>query len=354
MLFEKKAELQHQVLQVIEKLNILTVLEEDRNYISSLLMSQKKLEKIRSARPPLNVKQDVSKLQEISKQQLQTIAVNMLLARIVMKKKIDEVIMNFQDLEKEIYTLRLKAKPFGGMNNDDIFATNINAQIDGYDDCNTKSSTSTARLNNKAVISHLVANFFGCKSPKDPSCKQKDVEQISQYLFESIQSLDFDEMEQSIGALVENFQKLLPRNWYEKITATQIAMFIQDVFRKINLFDDGNDFEPEELLYGIVQDVKDSISPTNSDYGQKFYLELFKNLLHNMRIEDLLNSDVLSLLITILLDHVGTISLSSEIEKRIFSSLTDSLLIASNDNVDVASLKQFTDYVFSSMKNKRK
>lgn len=262
--------------------------------------------------------------------------------------------LNFQDLEKEIYTLRLKAKPFGGINNHDMFANNINVQIDGYDDCNTKSTTSTTRMNNKTIISHLVANFFGCKSPKDPSHKQKDVEQISQYLFEAIQSLDFDEMEQSIAALVEDFQKHLPRNRYEKFTATQIAMFIQEVFRKINLFDDENDFEPEELLYGIVQDVKDSISPTHPDYGQKFYLELFKNLLHNMRIEDLLNSDVLSVLMTILLDHVGAIILSSEIEKRIFSSLTDSLLIASNDNVDVASLKQLTDYVFSSMRNKRK
>lgn len=260
----------------------------------------------------------------------------------------------FQDLEKEIYTLRLKAKPFGGMNNDDMFASNVNAQIDAYDDCNTKSSTSTTRMNNKAIISHLVVNFFRCKSPKEPSFKQKDIEQISQYLFESIECLDFDEMEQSIAALVENFQKRLPRNWYEKFTTTQIALFIQDVFRKINLFDDGNDFEPEELLYGIVQDVKDSISPTISDYGQKFYLELFKNLLHNMRIEDLLNSDVLSLLITILLDHVGGISLTNEIEKRIFSSLTDSLLIASNDAVDVASLKQLTDYVFNSMRNKRR
>lgn len=260
---------------------------------------------------------------------------------------------NLQDLEKEIYTLRLKAKPFGGINSDK-FVSNINAPIDGYDDCNTKSSTSTTQMNNKSIISHLVANFFGCKSPNDPSYKQRDVEQISEYLFESIQSLDFDEMEHSIAALVENFQKRLPRNWYEKFTATQIALFIQDVFRKINLFDEENDFEPEELLYGIVQDVKDSISPTHSDYGEKFYTELFKNLLHNMRIEDLLNSDVLSVLITILLDHVGALSLSSETEKRIFVSLTDSLLIASNDDVDVASLKQLTDYVFSSMRNKRK
>lgn len=226
--------------------------------------------------------------------------------------------------------------------------------IEGHNDSNTKSSASTTRMNNKTIIFDLVANFFGCYSPKDPSRLQKDVEQISEYLFESIQSLDLDEMEQSIAALVENFQKRLPRNWYEKFTASQIALFIQDVFRKINLFDedDENDFEPEELLYGIVQDVKDSISPTHSDYGQKFYLELFVNLLQNMRIEDLLNSDVLSVLMTILLDHVGAICLSSEQEKKIFSSLIDSL--ASNDDVDVASLKQLTDYVFNSMKNKRK
>ncbi len=248
----------------------------------------------------------------------------------------------------------MKAKPFGGLNNDDLFANNINVPTDGYDDCNTKSSASTTGMNNKMIISHLVANFFGSKTSKDPSHLQKDVEQISQFLFTSIQSLDFDEMEQSIAALVENFQKLLPRSWYDKFTATQIALFIQDVFRKINLFDDENDFEPEELLYGIVQDVKDSISPTQSDYGQKFFTELFTNLLHNMRIEDLLNSDVLSVLITILLDHVGAINLSGEIEKTIFSSLTDSLSLASNDNVDVASLKQLTDYVFNSMRNKRK
>lgn len=78
VLFEKKAELQQQILHVIEKLNILTVLEEDRNYINSLLLSQKKLEKLRSTRPPLNLKQDVSKLQEISEQQLQTIAVSLI------------------------------------------------------------------------------------------------------------------------------------------------------------------------------------------------------------------------------------------------------------------------------------
>lgn len=311
-------------MQVIEKLNILTVLEEDRNFISNVLHNETKMEKHRSNRPPVNVKQDVAKLQEISQQQLQTIA----------------------DLEKEIYTLRLKAKPFGGLN-DDLFAHNAAAQIDGSDGCNTKSSTSTAGMNNKLIISHLVANFFGCKTTKD-----RDVQQISQFLYESIQSLDFDEMEQSIAALVENFQKFLPRNWYEKFTATHIALFIQDVFRKINLYDDENDFDPEELLYGIVQDVKDSISPSQSDYGQKFYSELFSNLLQNMRIEDLLNSDVLSVLISILLDNVGVISLSSEIEKRIFASLTDGL--ASNDNVDVASLKQLTDYVFNAMRNKRK
>lgn len=258
-------------------------------------------------------------------------------------------------MEKEIYTLRLKAKPFGGLNNGDIFATNIHVQNDGYDDCNTKSTTSTARFNNKAIIYQSVANFFSSKSPKDSSLKQKEqIEQISEYLFESIQGLDIDEIEESIAALVENFQKRLPRSWNDKFTATQIALFIQDVFRKINLFDDENDFEPEELLYGIVQDVKNSISPTNPDYGHKFFSELFKNLLLNMRIDDLLNSDVLSVLMTILLDHIGTISLSSEIEKRIFSSLTDSLLMASNDNVDVASLKQLTDYVFSSIRNKRK
>lgn len=235
-----------------------------------------------------------------------------------------------------------------------MIANNVNVPIDGYDDCNTKSTPSTAQMNNKAIISHLVANFFGCKSPNGAGQKQRDVEQISEYLHESIQRIDVDEMEQSIAALVEDFQKHLPRSWCEKFTATQIAMFIQETFRKINLFDDENDFEPEELLYGIVSDVKGSISPTHPDFGYQFYLELFTNLLHNMRIEDLLNSDVLSVLMTVLMDNVGAISLSGDIERRIFSSLTDSLVVASNDDVDVASLKQLTDYVFSSMKNKRK
>ncbi|XP_037036270.1 cilia- and flagella-associated protein 44 isoform X2 [Bradysia coprophila] len=335
VLSDKKTELQQHVLQVIEKLNILAVLEEDRNYINNVLQSQQKTEKLRSTRPPVNVKQDVAKLQEISQQQLQTIA----------------------DLEKEIYTLRLKAKPFGTPNNDNPFANNINLHIDGYDDCNTKSSTSTTGMNNKLIISHLVANFFGCKSTtKEPRHAQSDIDHISQFLYDSIQSLNFDEMEQSIAALVESFQKRLPRNWYDKCSATQIALFIQDVFRKVHLhsYDDQTDFEPEELLYGIVQDVKDSISPTHPDYGQKFYTELFTNLLHNMRIEDLLNSDVLSVLMSILLQHVGTISVSGEMEKRIFSALTDSLLVASNDNVDVAALKQLTDYVFNAMRNKRR
>lgn len=75
VLSDKKAELQHHILQVIEKLNILAVLEEDRNFINNLLLTQTKMEKLRSTRPPLNVKQDVSKLQEISQQQLQTISV---------------------------------------------------------------------------------------------------------------------------------------------------------------------------------------------------------------------------------------------------------------------------------------
>lgn len=258
-------------------------------------------------------------------------------------------------MEKEIYTLRLKAKPFGSPNNDNPFANNINLQIDGYDDCNTKSSTSTTALNNKLIISHLVANFFGCKTTKDSKrALTDDIDQISQFLYDSIQSLNLDEMEHSIATLVENFQKRLPRNWYDKCTASQIALFIQDVFRKVHLYDDQMDFEPEELLYGIVQDVRESISPTHPDYGQKFYTELFTNLLHNMRVEDLLNSDVLSVLMSILLEQVGTISLTGEIEKRIFSTLADSLLVASDDNVDVASLRQLTDYVFNAMRNKRR
>lgn len=261
----------------------------------------------------------------------------------------------FQDLEKEIYTLRLKAKPFGAPNNDNPFANNINLQIDGYDDCNTKSSTSTTAMNNKLIISHLVANFFGSKSPaKDSKPTAADIDLISQFLYDSIQSLNLDEMEHGIATLVDNFQKRLPHNWYDKCSATQIALFIQDVFRKVHLYDDQPDFEPEELLYGIVQDVRDSISPTHPDYGHKFYTELFTNLLHNMRIEDLLNSDVLSVLMSILLGHVGTVGLTGEIEKRIFATLTDSLLVATNDNVDVASLKQLTDYVFNAMRNKRR
>lgn len=271
-----------------------------------------------------------------------------------LSRRIDKFVgYNFQDLEKEIYTLRLKAKPFGGLNNDEIFPRNATAPTDPSDGCNTKSSTSTAGMNNKTIISHLVANFFGCKTSKETSHQQKEqIEQISQFMYDSIQALDLEEMEQSIGALVENFQKRLPRNWNDKFSASQIALFIQDVFRKINLFDDENDFEPEELLYGIVQDVKESISPAQSDYGQKFYSALFTNLLHNLRIEDLLNSDVLSVLISILLDNVGVINLSGEIEKQIFAMLTDGL--ASNDSVDVASLKQLTDYVFNAMRNKRK
>ncbi len=76
VLFDKKTELQQHILQVIEKMNILTVLEEDRNFINNLLHTQKKMENLRAARPPVNVKQDVAKLEEISQQQLQTIAVS--------------------------------------------------------------------------------------------------------------------------------------------------------------------------------------------------------------------------------------------------------------------------------------
>lgn len=300
--YNDKQELLKRLLQEeIEKLNILTVLQEEENILGSMLANHSKL--TANKKTPCNFEQDLVKLQQISNQQQVQIEVS----SIIFIHKSVIILAQLQTLEKEIRTLRMKAKPFNSTEVEKAEAYMASTELANQNDYYEGSvytgetrSTPESTVNLTAIVK-LVDAFLSetLAAHLDRAMLKRLSTKISQYLSHVAHNFDYEEGENVIDCVVESFLSFIPTEWHGLLAEPEIGALFENVLKMCQIKDD---IEPAELLHSIVVNVKDTPEALHArNYTQHVLCEVLKELIVSMNVEDILREDTVEQLVGILL-----------------------------------------------------
>lgn len=286
----------------IEKLNILTILQEEENILGSMLTNQSKL--TANKKTPCNFEQDLMKLHQISNQQNDQIEVIVTLLYIL-KRIITST--HLQVLEKEIRTLRMKAKPFNSSEVEKgaayMASTDLADKSDYYEgSVYTGETRSTPESTvNLAAIVKLVDAFLSdtLAGHVDHAMLKRLSTKISQYLSHVAHNFDYEEGENIVDCVVESFLSFIPTECHGLLAEPDIANLFENVLK---MCQEKDDIEPAVLLHSIVVNVKDTFEALHArNYTQHVLCEVLKELIVSMNVEDILREETVEQLVRILL-----------------------------------------------------
>lgn len=282
---EKEETLNRVIQESTEKLNILTVLEEEKNFLHRIVaqQSRKKDSKPSSVANQLEISRDLSKLKEISSHQKEQIEM----------------------LQREIKALSLKTRPFGEQRNEFEIITSLRTGEDhGFEDslCSNPdesmlSSTRATTPDNEPFneMWRSVKNFLNQHLNKD-IVDDAEIEDtginIAKYLSNIAITFPSVENDQFFQEIVANFTSHLPKE--SKILPAQIVDFIATV---LGNFNDASEANRVEVLREIINNTIEAANQTaisTSSYLQRIITEIFKQLVITLRFSDVISSDCIN------------------------------------------------------------
>lgn len=122
---------------------------------------------------------------------------------------------------------------------------------------------------------------------------------IGQYLSHVAHNFDYEEGENIVDCVFENFLSFIPTEWHGLLAEPDIRTLFENVLKMSQVKDD---IEPAELLRSIVANVKDTLEARHArNYTQHVVCEVLKELIVSMNVEDILREETVQQLVGILL-----------------------------------------------------
>lgn len=260
----------------IEKLNVLTVLQEEKNTLEEELRNQVKIEGKLKLKSDENLERiyDLDKLKEISQQQEEQIKL----------------------LKKEVQTLRLKAKPF----DESMFlydAHRIQHQISPMFDLSyssRSSSGSSKTLAEQSIgslsrkIQCIVERFLikHCSMHIKLNALREYGKQIGDYLVQIMNDYESEQLNSFAHYAVENMKSFLPKKLLRYIQTKDFAQLFSNV---LDIFSDKEDanFNADELLQSIFEEIVDRVPKSSQNFSKTFLFEYLQDAMGVIQFENI-------------------------------------------------------------------
>ncbi|XP_039950900.1 cilia- and flagella-associated protein 44 isoform X1 [Bactrocera tryoni] len=272
-----------------EKLNILTVLHEEKNFLYTILKSQEKNFEKWMQPHKVNLDRDVEKLTQIYKEQKQTI----------------------ECLEREICTLRLKSKPlqlFHEVVKDDII--DKTAQQDDGVTC-PKSLASEAYLQRmepdqfttdriRKIVQKYFAQWFNRYATSDNI--RKYAKKATRYLAQAAHTFEGKITERILDCITQALESMMPKKYLVHMSKENLEKMFRDV---LNAYDyQTSEVNTDELISGIYHNVLTRLGQEKAvlNKTQFILLRLFEHLIELLPLEEFQSERTTRLLMQLLGD----------------------------------------------------
>lgn len=268
-----------------EKLNILTVLQEEKNYLNQVLVQQRKQEEKSKTKEHQDYKRDVLKLRAISKHQ---------------KEQIDI-------LQKEIHGLSFKCnKPSAALHSGEranyqsvtapapttfhqrIFEDSVYTNIVESRGDSSKASTPNMELFKE--ISRVIKLFLMKTVPDkfETRVVQTLICTLSRYLTNIAANFPPSHTEKLLPDIIDNFQQFFPEDILKQIKKRDIAELIENI---VGNFPDDYDMEPIDVVKEIIANSYSEMTKNDPKYSQKLLTEIVKQMIVTLRLHDVRDDD---------------------------------------------------------------
>ena len=281
----KEETLNRVIQEATEKLNILTVLEEEKNFLHKIVTMQSRKKELKDAGLPYrDVENDLSKLHEISNHQKEQIEM----------------------LQREIRALSLKTKSFVDARQDYETLNYSILQLRGecrFEDsiCSNPdesilSSTRATTPDNEVFteIYKAVKKF----TDDNLSGQLEDIEienvsmNLSKYLTNVAVNFPSTEADEILPEVINHFSNFLPK--HIQISPESVSELIVQVIRSFNEGCDANRCEVLKEIIGNTIEAANQTAITSSSYLQVILTEIFKQMIITMRFADVASVDCIN------------------------------------------------------------
>ncbi|XP_017043934.1 cilia- and flagella-associated protein 44 [Drosophila ficusphila] len=280
-----------------EKVNIMTVLREEKNFLCTLLDIQNRNFAKWSNPNALNLSYDIEKLRGIEKSLLNQI----------------------ECLEREICALRLKSKPLQ-INYEFELDPNAPPQVNSEIMPNDEAMVCPAILNVDAymlppmpdefimdrvhtIVQKSFNRFFGRSTT--PENVRKFAQRSSLYLCQAAYSFQGRYTDRIAECITEHLQTIVPKKYFIHISGEELRKLFNEV---VAVFDyERSDVNTEELISGIFDHAKDSLCAHihlgDADVVNRTHFivaHMFKELIEVLPLEEFLSDETLRIIVDVL------------------------------------------------------
>lgn len=199
----------------------------------------------------------------------------------------------------------------------------------------------------KIVDAFLVKHLTG----KIDRIELKEIShRIGQYLRHVAENFNYDQTEEIINCIVENFNTFIPKENFKYIPPKEIAQLFESILKTCHtIIEQQQDTDPAELVASIVDNVRESMDTLKvRNFTQHFLCEILKGLVVTMNIADIFVDERVEQLITILSKISGIIPKCINIGDLITSVME----YAANNFIDdlmVDSLRNFIENIITGL-----
>lgn len=278
----KEETLNRVIQEATEKLNILTVLEEEKNFLHRIMTMQSRKKELKQAGLPFrDIENDLCKLKEISNHQKEQIEM----------------------LQREIRALTLKSKPFVDARQDYESVNYSILQLRGegrFEDsiCSNPDesilSSTRATTPDNGVYNEIYSTVK--RFAEEHLCDQlEDVEienvtlNLSKYLASISSNFPSSDLDEILPEVITNLKNFLPK--HTRLAPENIAELVGKVMGHCS---EANDVNKCEVLKEIISNTIEAANQTaitSRSYLQVILSEIFKQMVITMRFGDIASSD---------------------------------------------------------------
>lgn len=282
---EKKAELMRVTQEGTDKLNILTVLHEQRNSLEELLAEQLKLRK----RQEEEGEGDRGRLVDFTKD-------NEALRMIVREQE-----KQLEELQREIRTLSLKCKPFssvptlpaigegnGGEGRrirgsrsprdfvESSYASVVNSELSSLD--------RQWALELRVEMEGMVGRFLGKHLHQRLVVVQMEriAGQVVEYFLQVLLTYRENRRDELLPCIIEDVLKFLPRDAAGMLKESLLVNLFDRIVR---LYRKRTDIERRDIVWGIVENANEVVG--DREMGNGFYIEIWRQFFNTFSVGEL-------------------------------------------------------------------
>lgn len=332
---EKEEKLNRVIQEATEKLNILTVLEEEKNFLYRIISMQNRKKENRSQRELDN---DLSKLKEISNHQKEQIEMlqREIRALSLKTKSFIDARQDFDQLNYSITQLRGECR----------FEDSICSNPDESMLSSTRATTPDNEIFND--ILKTVKTF----AELNLSEQLEDVEienvtlNVAKYLTNVAINFPSTEADDILPEVITNFSNFLPK--HARVPPENVANLITQVIGNVT---EGNEINRSEILKEIINntiEAANQMAISSSSYIQRIITEIFKQMVITLRFTDVASPECIAEIVERLskLNAVQTINVSvDEIVSEILEHANENM----EDDIDSHVLRRLVSAIISKL-----